>query len=250
MATDEELKKLLGEDGEETPPEGDKPADAPDNGDAPKDPPEEDPEVKAKKEQLANLNKAVAEEQERLRKARKERKQTASGGAVEDEEELPKINLDDPAAKAWKREIQRDVAPVTAELEKAKEERRLFALRQFLEDKPALSRSPEKLRAMMETYDRLKTSTELTSEGILMDLEKAYAAEHSDELLRAARSARIDGARNDAFMSDIAISRGSSTYSDAKKEEKPIALSEDEKAQLAKWGMTPQEWTEMKKKYG
>ncbi len=203
--------------------------------------------MKAKEEQLANLEKAIKEEQDRLRKVRKERKE---GKPIDlEEDEIPKINMDDPGAKAWDRRIKEAIAPANQELEKAKEERRLFALRQFLAEKPSLSKNPEKIRAMMETYDRLKTSTELTSEGITMDLEKAYAAEHADELVRAARGARIEGARNDAIMSDIGVSRGSSTYS-REKEEKPVTLSEEERQILSRWGMTPAEWQETKKKYG
>lgn len=242
MATDDELKALLGEEAVPAPPaEEAKPAEV-----APA-PPEEDPQVKAKEEQLANLNKAIVEEQERLRKVRKDRK--AAKPVDPEEEELPQINFEDPSAKAWDKRIREAAAPANQELEKAKEERRLFALRQFLQDKPSLSKSPEKLKAMMETYDRLKTSTELTSEGILMDLEKAYAAEHSEELISAARNARIDGARNDAIMSDIGVSRGSSTYSN-EKEVQPVRLNEEEKQILARWGMTPAEWQEAKKKYG
>ncbi|MES2006859.1 MAG: hypothetical protein V4436_01990 [Patescibacteria group bacterium] len=243
MATDEELKALLGEDTEPTPPaeETKEPEKEPEKA------PEEDPEVKAKNEQLANLNKAVKEEQDRLQKLRRERKSTKPVDL--EEEELPQINLEDPSAKAWDKRIRDAAAPANQELEKAKEERRLFALRQFLSDKPSLSKNPEKLRAMMETYDRLKTSSELTSEGITMDLEKAYAAEHSEELIRAARDGRIESARNDAIMSDIGVSRGSSTYSNDK-EERPVQLSEEERQILAKWGMTPAEWQATKKKYG
>ncbi len=240
MATDEELKALLGE----TPPAEEAPRE-----ETPKEPtPEEDPQVRAKQEQLANLNKAVSEEQERLRGLRKERKQSKTVEELE-EDELPKINLEDPSAKAWDKRIREATAPAQQELEKAKEERRLFALRQFLGDKPSLAKSPEKLKAMMQTYDRLKTSSELTSEGITMDLERAYAAEHSEELIRAARNARIDGARNDAILSDIGVSRGSSTYSN-EREVSPISLGEEERQILARWGMTPAEWQDAKKKYG
>lgn len=248
MATDEELKALLGE-GHEDP--------APPAEEAPKEPnkepekpiPEEDPQVKAKREQLVNLDKAIKEEQERLRKARTARKQSKTVEEIE-EDELPKINLEDPSAKAWDKRIREAAAPAQQELEKAKDERRLFALRQFLQDKPSLARNPEKLKAMMTTYDRLKTSSELTNEGITMDLEKAYAAEHSEELISAARNGRVEGARNDALFSDIGVSRGSSTYSDSRTEDKPIVMTDDERAVLAKWGITPAEWAAEKKKYG
>lgn len=229
-----ELEKLLGAESEPTPPSK--------TEEPKKEEPkvEENPEIKAKAEQLANLNKAIAEEQERLKKIREERK---SLKPKDEEEELPSIDFKDPAAKAWKKQIDDSTAPAKNELEKAKEERRIFALKKFLSDKPSLAKNPEKVKAMMETYDRLKTSTELTSEGIEMDLEKAYAAEHAEELISAARQGRLENARNDALMSDIAVSRGSTSYSDDKPKKR--VYTDEEKAQLAKWGMTPEEHAEL-----
>jgi hypothetical protein len=203
--------------------------------------PEVNPEVQDKETQLANLNRAIADEQERLRKIRKSQKRAKMGlDDEEDEDDTPQIDLTDPAAKAWDKHIQKRTAPANEELEKAKEERRIFALRQFLTDKPALSKSPERVKEMMEMYDRLKSSTELTSEGITLDLERAYAATHSEELIRAVRQGRVDDARNDAIMSDIAVSRGATSYGDAKPAT-PKRYSPEEIAQLQKWGMTPEE---------
>ncbi len=205
---------------------------------------EEDPEVVKKREQLANLNAAIATEQDRLKTIRKAQKDAKAGVVVNPEDEIPKINDEDPSAKAWTNRIKEAVAPAQADLERAKEERRLFTLRTFLADKPHLAKNPEKIKAMMETYDRLKTSTELTNEGIMFDLEKAYAAEHADELISAARGTRVEDARNNAILSDIGVTRGSTAYSSNEKP-KPRAYTEDEKAQLAKWGMTPAEHAAM-----
>jgi hypothetical protein len=205
--------------------------------------PEENPEVKQKAAQLANLNKAIADETVRLREIRKNQKKAKLGLEIDEEDELPEIDMKDPSAKAWDKRINDATRPANRELEKAKEERRLFTLRQFLSDKPSLASNPEKIKAMMETYDRLKTSTELTSEGIQMDLEKAYAAEHAEELITRARQSRVDDARNDALFSDIAVSRGSTSYS--KEAPKPKVYTEEEKAQLAKWGMTPAQHSAM-----
>src|ERR1035437_4148125 len=116
MAT--ELEKLLGEDKEVTPPEVKTEV-------KPEVKTEENPN-KAKEEQLANLNIAIADEQARLRKIREEIKSAKKP----EEEELPKINFDDPSAKAWKKQIDDSTAPANKELEKAKEERRLYALKQ------------------------------------------------------------------------------------------------------------------------
>lgn len=205
--------------------------------------PEESPEAKAKAEHLANLNKAVEAETERLRKIREDQKR-AKLGLPPEEDELPVIDKKDPSSKAWMKEIAEASRPAQQELEKAKDERRAYTLRQFLSDKPSLAKNPEKIKAMMETYDRLKTSTELTNEGIMMDLEKAYAAEFHDELISAARQSRVEGAMNDALFSDIAVSRGSTTHSNSKTST-PKVYSEDEKAVLAKWGMTPAEHAKM-----
>lgn len=205
--------------------------------------PEENPEVKQKAEQLANIKIAIEKETSRLQEIRKNQKKANLGIEI-DEEDLPQIDLKDPSSKAWDKRIRESAAPAQKELEKAKEERRLFTLRQFLSDKPALAKNPEKVKAMMETYDLLKTSTELTSEGIMMDLEKAYAAEHYDELISNGQKVRVDAARSDAIFSDPAVSRGSTAYS-GEKDVKARVYSEEEKAQLAKWGMTPAEHAAM-----
>lgn len=239
---DDELKKILGGEPETPPSEGQKTTD--------KEPAAqlEDQELKAKIEQKANLDKAIIESQKILKENRKKIKDSKK---VEDfeEEELPQINMEDPASKAWDRHIQKNVAPVAQELEKEKDEVRGFALKEFLRDHPSLARNPEKLKAVMDTYGRIKTSSERTREGVITDLEKAFAAEHSQELIDAVRSSRIDGARNDAIFSDIAVSRGSTAYTDTPTVS-PQKYSDEEKAVLAKWGMTSAEHAEMKKKYG
>lgn len=248
---DDELKKILGEGTEPAP--SSEPAQEPQKP-APKAP-EEDQEMIAKAQLKANLDKAILEAQSELKNIRKEKKKVKTGVVEENEDdELPKINMEDPSSKAWDKHIQRNVLPVQQELDKEKDEVRSYALREFLQSKPSLSKNPEKLKEVMGMYERIKTSSERTREGVMTDLEKAYAAAHSDELIAAARQRRVEDARNDAIFSDIAVSRGSTTYSDTTQQTAPRHYSEEEKAQLAKWGMTPQEHAamekDMKKKYG
>lgn len=235
---DEELKKLLGEEPEPAPP-AEAPAEKPVV-------PEENQEAKAKAEQLANLNKAIGEAQTELKKIRKEKSKVKTESA--EDEELPKINDEDPSVKAWNRRIKDNVAPMQAEFEREKDEIRTFALKEFLQDRPSLAKNPEKLKAVMETYDRIKTSSERTREGVMLDLEKAYAAEYHEELISAARNSRVENAQRDALFSDIAVSRGATTYAQPKTDSPN--LSENDKSILAKWGMTPTEWVEAKKKFG
>lgn len=220
-----ELEKLLGEEKVPTPPSESKTQ-------------EEDLEVQKKKEQLDNLNKAIEEANKTLRDKRGELKKPTL------EEEIPKINFDDPSAKAWDKHIKDVANPAKEELEKAKTERRTFVLRQFLQDKPAFAANPEKVKSMMDTYEKLRTSTELTNEGILMDLEKAFAAENYQELTASAHQRKTEDVYSDIVFSDPAVSRGSTTYSSAK-DPKVRTYSEDEKAILAKWGMTPAEHAEL-----
>lgn len=202
-----------------------------------------DDEIARKKEHLDNVNKAIAQANEDLRKARAAKKQQPT------EEELPKINFEDPSAKAWDRHIKEAVAPAQSELEKEKEEIRSFALQEFLKDKPALAKNPDKVKEVVSTYEKIRTASERTKEGVLLDLDKAYAAVFHEQLIGAAKKSRIEQAENDILFSDIAISRGATAYSD-KTSEKVEPLSEDDKALLQKWGMTEQEWRETKKKYG
>lgn len=232
-----ELEKLLGEDPKEVTPSSKEPEVTP-------EPKEETPEEK-EQTKLSNIQKAVKQEEDRLKELRKKRK---AGIVDEDEpeEDLPKIDLKDPSAKAWDKRIQDTVNPALNDLEKAKDERKLFALRQFLADKPDLAKNPDKLKAMMGTYDRLKTSSELTSEGITMDLERAYAAEHAEELINSNRQRRINEARDNAIYSDPAVSRGSTIYSGSASTQ-TRSYTADEVAQLAKWGMTPAQHAEMVK---
>jgi ElaB/YqjD/DUF883 family membrane-anchored ribosome-binding protein len=188
-----------------------------------------------KEEVKANLDKAIFEAQETLRKTREEIKKAKIGIVDEEDNSLPQIDMEDPSAKAWDRHIRKSTAPLSSQLEKQKEEVRSFALRKFLNDKPSLANNKEKLNEFMANYDRVKTSTEQTQEGVLMDFEKAYGATFHQELMQAARNARLDQAKEDMIFSDIAIDKGSTNEPN-----KPSAkrrLTAEEQAIIAQWEM-------------
>ena len=100
----------------------------------------------------------------------------------------------------------------------------------------------------MSKYERIKESTGRTREGVMLDLDSAYAATFHRELLEVARNRKIEQAKADILFSDIAVSKGATAYTskDSSPNEK---LSEDDRKILARWGTTPQEWQEQKKKY-
>ena len=138
-----------------------------------------------------------------------------------------------------------------AKIQKEKSEVRTFALREFLNDKPALAKNPEKVKQLITEYERLSSGqiSERTKEGVSTYLNKAFASLYHEELTAAARGRRVNNAKVDELFSEPAVETGATTYrneTDISKEH----LSEDDKAVLAKWGMSPQEWQDIKKKYG
>jgi uncharacterized protein YjcR len=224
---DEELKKLLGEEEPTPPPPEEKKEETQISQEE-----KEDEELKAKRDELIQLGKAKTEALAELSKIRKEKQKVKQ----DDDEELPKINMEDPSAKAWDKHIRQNIDPLQAELEKEKEEVRSFALQEFLGDKPALAKNPEKVKELMETYERLHTASERTREGVLLDLRKSYAALFHEELTTAARQARIEQAQKDSVFSDIAISRGTTSYSTPKEEKKySEPKTEEEKSKVQEW---------------
>lgn len=234
-----ELEKLIGEPEKETPKE---PLADPAKDSAPQ---KTEEEVK-KEEHLQNLNKAIAESTENLRKIRTEAK-TAKPA----DDELPKIDLEDPSAKAWDKRIQETVSPVQAELEMEKGEVRTAALRDFLTGRPALAKNPDKLKQLISEYEVLSKGkiSEKTKEGVELYLEKAYASVFHEELLNTAREKRVNEARAESTFSDPAVDRGATSYRNPQDVSKK-QLTQEERDILVRWGMSAEEWLETNKKYG
>ncbi len=228
----EELEKLLADEEKKPQPALDEKS--------PEQKKDED-EVAKKKEHLTNIQKAIDEGNKELKKIRDAKR---GKPAVEEEEEIPKIDFNDKGAKAWGKHISSEVDPLKDEMAKEKEEIRNFAIKEFLQDKPDLAKDPEKIKRVVATYEKIRTATERTVPGVMLDLRKAYAAEFADEILESNHNERVDRARGDAIFSDPAVSRGSSSFRE-EKQSKPH-LSRDDEAILAKWGMSPDEWVKMK----
>jgi hypothetical protein len=189
----------------------------------------------------ANKKAALADLQEARKQKRQLKKQPVQTPEAEEEKV---IDEKDPDAKAWLKKIGESVSPVAEELEKEKAEIRQFALDEFLADKPSLAKSPEKLKAVLGLYDRIKTASERTKEGVILDLRKAYAAEFHNELLEADVQNRVEGVRRDAAFSEIAISRGSTAYSSPK--DARVKLTPEEEKLAIRWYGSPEAYAKMK----
>jgi uncharacterized membrane protein YheB (UPF0754 family) len=235
---EDELDKVI--NGEE-----EKKTQVPPENDSEKESEDKKIEEEATKKQLhlTNLQKAIDEAEAELQAKRKAKKEIKE--EIVDDTSL-KIDLNDPSSKAWNDHINAKVQPVQDELEKEKKEIRTFALKEFLSNKPALAKKPEKLQEMMDVYDKIKTASERTKEGVLLDLNKSYAAVFHDELLQVANSRRIEDAENANLFTEPAISYGSTGYSESNERQRMPKLTQADILQLSKWGMTPQEWVEMK----
>lgn len=248
MAT--ELEKIInGEDGKGTPP-------AAGAGDPPKDPPakapEKSPEEIRKEEHLANLDKAITEAEGELSRIRTEKKGAGDGTPPppEGSDDVPSFDENDPNVKALDGRIRKNTAPIEAQLEKEKSEVRGFALREFLNANPALARDPVKVKEMMQYYEKIKTASERTREGVLLDLRRAAAVVFSDQILNAAQGRRSDEAEADAAFVAPVVSSGATGYRQPKDSGGQRKLSQEDVAILARWGTTPEEWQDDFKKFG
>jgi len=183
----------------------------------------------AKQEHLSNITKAIDEAEQELKKTRDAKKGTPP--PKEGEEEIPQIDMNDPGSKAWKKEINDSVSPVQKDLDKGKTEVRTFALREFLADKPSLAASPEKVKELMNIYDRIKVASETTKEGVLLDLGKAFGALFHDELISAARTNKVNDARQQQLFVDPVIDKGTTNY--PTEQDRMPQLSEQDRQQLA-----------------
>lgn len=208
-------------------------------------PTEEEARITQARKDLADLEAAKVAanaELQRIRVEKRAAKKTPAEEPLEPKEVV--IDETDPSSQAWLKKISATVTPVQEELEKEKAEIRQFALDEFMDSHPNLARSPDKLKELMSVYDRIRTATERNKEGVLLDLDKAYAAVYHKELREAATGRKMNDARNSALFSDPAVSRGSTAYSTPR--EAPVSLSADEQAILSKWGMSTAQWQSMK----
>ena len=205
----------------------------------------EDLEVQKKRTELANIEKAKTEALAELQRIRAEKKK-----AVSEDDDIPAIDFNDPGSKAWSKHIKNSLDPLQNELEKEKEEIRTYALQEFLADKPALASNPEKLNEMMEMYSKIKTASERTTQGVLIDLNRAFAATYSDELISQVRDSRMRKVQGDALFSAPAVSRGSNAYSRERELSPADSLSDEDRNIIQNvWGISVEEWAADKKKY-
>ena len=196
-------------------------------------------ELKKKEEQLSNLNRAIAEAEAELLKTRKERQKAKSG-----DDDLPQIDLEDPSVKAWDKHFSGKVSPLQEELEKSRSEIRSVALKEFLSDHLGLAKNPDKVKEVVGIYEKIRTTTESSKEGVLADLKRAYGAAYGDELLELARKRRIDEAKAEEIFAEPAISRGATAYSEEKNPNdsgKTKVSKEQWDFMKHKWGMSDDE---------
>jgi chromosome segregation ATPase len=194
----------------------------------PKEKTAEELEVERLATEKDNLARAIEEAKTELRAVREE-KSKAKG----EEEELPKIDFEDPSAKAWANHISKEINPVQQELDKEKEEIRTFALKKFLAEKPTLAANTAKLKEVIDTYEKIRTCSERTQEGVMLDFEKAYGAVFAEEEAIKRREDRIREAEANREYSEPGVSYGATGYKQ-ERQHKPN-YDPDTAAVVSKW---------------
>ena len=167
----------------------------------------QDGELRKKQEQKSNLDKAIAEANAELKRKREILKKLNP-----EEEEVPNIDFNDPASKAWDKHIKDELNPVRQEQDKVKGEIFSYTFSKWLDDKPVLRDNPEEIKSFISDYEKVKTSTGLTREGVEIDLDRAFAVKYSTELINRARNIRKEKVKEDLLFSEPAISRGATSY--------------------------------------
>jgi len=247
-----ELDEILGEEENETPPT---PPEETPKEETPAEPPQEKKnEDEVQEEDIRRTleaRKAAEEELRKIRKIKKTAKKVVSGEEEDDEDDLPPIDYKDPSVKAWDKHIDNKVSPVNKEMEMEKDEVRGLALKDFLADKPTLTKDPEKLKRVMKNYHSLAQGeiTERNKEMVVNYLEKAYAAESHEELRDKAHQERVNKAKAEGAFSDVAITKGLTGYPSSNPEQMP-QFSDEERDIIKKMGYgSPEEYWKMKQKY-
>ena len=106
------------------------------------------------------------------------------------------------------------------------------------------------MKELIGTYERIKTNSGRTQEGVSMDLEKAFAAVYHEELMSQARESTVRKAEGLQMFSEPAISRGATSYFTEKPDLKTQGLTEEDKQLIYKMGYASvEEWAKDKEKY-
>ena len=224
----EELEKILGEQ--------------PSSEEPKKEEPKVDPELEKERQELENLKRAKKEALAELQRIREEKAKEKG-----EPEKILEINREDPNSKAWIKEIEKNVNPFQQELEKEKQEVFNFSLDKFLKSHPTISADPEQVKKTIETYERIKDNSGRTQEGVLIDLERSYAANNYQQVLEREREAGFEKAKDDLVFSSPAISRGATNYK--QDHDRLPNLTNEEIKVIEAQGWSVDEWWKAKKKH-
>lgn len=218
----DELERLISGEGEK--PEDPK---AEEKSEAPQ---KSEIEIK-EEERLSNLRKAADQARSELQDLRKKKKAEKAGTELEDE--LPRINEEDPSVRAWDKRFNDKVNPLAQELEKEKAEVENLALKEFLSEKPSLARNPEKVKELVRDYEALSKARGITGRNkdvVRSVIESAYGSIFHEEILNEARQRRVEAVRAESLLADVATDEGASSFRQPKASRPQLSKDEVEVA--------------------
>ena len=222
-----EIDELLGEkngEGDQSDAPADKNADGGNGeGDSAKKPTavEEMEALRVAKEALVTEKQKLIDDIAALRGERRDARAGKPQGASQEEQEqkpAEQVQVEEPKLETtddWKKLISKtsdDAAKkvVSTELTDFKDSQRKKAYKKFIEEHPEYSpaKDPEdkKFSALLETYKRVSSRTDMDADDILEDLQDSYAVLHRSDILESERKAKRANLEREIETADIAAS--------------------------------------------
>lgn len=177
---------------------------------------------------LMKANEALAREKQKilddiavLRGERREARAGKPQGASQEEQEqkpVEQVQVEETKLETtddWKKLINKTAEDnakkvVSTELNQIKDSQRKKAYKKFIEEHPEYSpaKDPEdkKFKALLETYKRVSSRTDMDADDILEDLQDSYAVLHRSEILDRERKAKRADLEQEISTADIAAS--------------------------------------------
>lgn len=215
-----EIDELLGADNG-TGDQSKSPADENPDGDKKLSAVEEMEALRIAKEALAKDKQKLLDDIAALRVERRDaRAGKPQGAAQEEQEQKPaeQVKVDETRLETtddWKNLINKTAEDnakkvVSAELIAIKDSQRKKAYKKFIEEHPEYSpaKDPEdkKFKALLETYKRVSSRTDMDADDILEDLQDSYAVLHRSDILERERKAQRAVLEREIEIADIASS--------------------------------------------
>lgn len=203
------------------------------------------------KQALEDEKKKILEDINTLREERR----TLRSEPVVEKPEAPKDEADLNTVEGWTKFIDKKAeektSVVSKDIQDLKKAQKSKALKEFVHRHPEYAASFEAKDAMssalLDTYSRVKSRTDLDADDILEDLEDAWAVKHRDEISKLADETRKAKREAEMLEADV-VTSGSSSPVRSEHTSEDEATAEDHRIARS-LGKSLKEYLPLKKQY-